>query len=274
MDSTDRSRRLLILGLPFGLVTGLLGVGATEHRGPVLSASSGYSADRVAPFNHAVTFMALGAALVGRGPHTPAAGLSPFLPEILALLAGTFAGHRLLQRYAKTFVPAAIERCVPSALVAIGAAIVCAATLSGGATGLPVGESVRVPLGLLLGIFIGAVCRARGPSGADLWIPVLVLTFGVDIRLAGSAAAFAALPLVLAAIVRDTQAHGYARDREFRELTLPMGIGSALGAVLGGQLLTRAAPSLLMILLGAAFIGSAVRSFRAASRGVLVAGPA
>ena len=57
----------LVMMYVAGVLSGLLGIGGTEHRGPLLRSSFGYSADRVAPFNFAVTLMALGSALIVLG---------------------------------------------------------------------------------------------------------------------------------------------------------------------------------------------------------------
>jgi uncharacterized membrane protein YfcA len=56
--------------------------------------------------------------------------------------------------------------------------------------------------------------------------------------------------------------HTYVREREYRDLVMPMGTGSALGAVIGGCLLVRATSSFLAFALGAVLIASAVTGFQ------------
>ena len=93
-------------------------------------------------------------------------------------------------------------------------------------------------------------------------MPALVLAFGVDIKLAGTASACISFPIVLASLVRHARAQPFEREREYREMVVPMGAGSALGAVTGGYLVGRVESAVLMILFGSVLIASGVRSFQ------------
>jgi uncharacterized membrane protein YfcA len=262
VKSEERSRLLLLVGIPIGVLCGLLGLSGTEYRAPILRSFFGYPTQRVAPFNLTISLMTLGGAIVGRDSSTSAALLRPILPELAALVAGSLAGLYLVARYSRRFPAVPIERWTLSALVVVGTALICVPTLPVHPPALPMSLAVRVPAGIVLGVLIGAVSSVRSISGGELLIPALVFAFGADIKIAGSASACISFPIVLAGLVRHSRAHAYEPQREYGELVVPMGVGSALGAITGGYLLARVTSSVLMLTLGALLIVSAVRSFQ------------
>lgn len=262
MRSEERSRWLLVLGIPLGILCGLLGLSGTEYRAPVLRAFFRYPLDRIAPFNLTISLMTLGGAIVGRESSASATLLRPYFPELVAIVVGSMLGvyaAGALVRRVKAFT---VEQWTLSALVVIGALMICVVMLPMPLPTLPSSLLVRVPVGVTLGVLIGAVSSARSISGGELIIPALVLAFGVDIKIAGSASACVSFPIVLAGLVRQTRDQTYVREREYRELVIPMGAGSALGAITGGYLVARTSTFTLTVLLGALLIASAVRSFQ------------
>lgn len=75
------------------------------------------------------------------------------------------------------------------------------------------------------------VCSLLGVAGGELIIPTLVLVFGADIKTAGTLSVIISLPTVSVGIWR--YARRSADDRtDLRELALPMGLGSIVGALL------------------------------------------
>lgn len=245
-----------------GALGGLLGLGGTAPRGPILRAVFGYSAVRITPFNLAITVMTLAGALAGRGAGTPAALLRPILIEVLALVAGALLGLQLAARYPERLASFPVERWTVSALVVLGTCLIGVSTLPADVTGIPFGLAVRVPVGLALGLLIGLAGSVRDASCGELLVPVFVLAFGADIKIAGSAAACAGIPAAIVELLRRSRDARYVPEREYREIVLPIGAGSALGAVAGGQLAAKASSPLLMLVLGTVLIASAVRSFQ------------
>ncbi len=245
-----------------GVVCGLLGLSGTEYRAPILERFFRYPAERLVPFNLTMSLMTLGGALVGRETSVPASKLSPYWVELLALVVGIFVGALGVGRFSDANVLARVERWTLGVLVVVGMALVSVATLPTHAAGLPFGPLVRAPVGVCLGIFIGAVASVRGISGGELIVPALVLAFGVDIKLAGSASACASFPIVLFGLVRHARTHRFEPRREYQEIVVPMGVSSALGAITGGYLLERVGAFWLMIGFSALLIFSAVRGFQ------------
>jgi uncharacterized membrane protein YfcA len=116
--------------------------------------------------------------------------------------------------------------------------------------------------GVLSGFVIGVVAALMGVAGGELLIPTLVLLFGVDIKLAGSLSLAISLPTMLVGFAR------YSRDQSFvvlgqnRGFVLVMAAGSILGAFIGSLLLRWAPSPVLLPLLAAILVASAIKVWR------------
>jgi uncharacterized membrane protein YfcA len=240
----------------------MLGLSGTEYRAPILRAFFRYPPEKIAPFNLTISVMTLGGAIVGREASASATLLRPHVLELGSLVAGVLLGVYLAGRSLARVSAEAMERWTLPALVVIGTTLICVVMLPMPLPQLPPDPVVRAPVGVLLGMLIGAVSSVRSISGGELLIPALVLAFGVDIKIAGSASACMSFPIVLAGLVKHARRDTYVREREYRELVVPMGVGSALGAITGGYLLAQMSTFALTVALGAVLIASAVRGFQ------------
>jgi uncharacterized protein len=101
-----------------------------------------------------------------------------------------------------------------------------------------------------------------GVAGDELLIPTVVLLFGVDIKLAGSLSLAVSLPTMIAGFTR------YSRDRSFAVLgkhprfVVTMALASIVGALIGGLLLGVIPASLLLRVLAAILVLSAIKLWR------------
>jgi uncharacterized membrane protein YfcA len=115
---------------------------------------------------------------------------------------------------------------------------------------------------VLAGFGIGIVAALLGVAGGELLIPTLVLLFGADIKLAGSLSLAVSLPTMMVGFAR------YSRDSSFavlgrnRAFVAVMAAGSIVGAFAGGQLLGLVPSAILMPLLGAILVISAMKVWR------------
>ncbi|MBL8744353.1 MAG: sulfite exporter TauE/SafE family protein [Myxococcales bacterium] len=104
-----------------------------------------------------------------------------------------------------------------------------------------------------------------GVAGRELIIPTLVFVFGADIKIAGTVSITISLPTAAVGIARYATRGAYHSRADLGSLVAPMGLGSILGALLGGALVPYAPAGLLKIGLGAILVVSAVRIFRHAN---------
>jgi len=120
----------------------------------------------------------------------------------------------------------------------------------------------QIVAGVIAGFAIGVVAALLGVAGGELLIPTLLLLFGADIKLAGSLSLAVSLPTMLIGFAR------YSRDRSFavlgrnRLLTLVMAAGSIVGTFIGGRLLGFVPGAVLLPLLAAILLISAVKVWR------------
>ena len=175
---------------------------------------------------------------------------------VINLLAGSLIGAWIGATWATRMRSATLNRVLPALLVLIAAAL--AWNHFGDLNRLDLHPS-RGPAGAGGRGGIGIVPLMG--AGGELLIPVIVLLFAVDIKIAGSLALAISLPTMLVAFAR------YSRDRSFEVLratkgfVLAMAAGSIIGTILGGLLLG-AVPEGADPLLVALLLASAIKVWR------------
>lgn len=120
---------------------------------------------------------------------------------------------------------------------------------------------MRVPV-LAAGFVIGVVASLLGVAGGELLIPTLVLLFGADIKLAGSLSLAISLPTMLVGFTRYSQDRSFSVLSRNRAFLVVMAAGSILGAWIGGRLLDIAPGEILLPMLAAILLVSAVKVWR------------
>ncbi len=154
---------------------------------------------------------------------------------------------------------ASAARIIAALLVVLGVGLLVEAGAGQDASAglLPGSVPLRIAAGLMFGFAIGAISSVLGVAGGEVIIPTLVFGYGVPIKVAGSLSMLISLPTVLTGLARHVR-QGFLADRAVLAiLILPMGIGSAAGAVVGGSLIGIAPASLLKAGLGFLLIWSA-----------------
>ncbi|WP_198954421.1 sulfite exporter TauE/SafE family protein [Kineosporia sp. R_H_3] len=244
-------------GAAVGILGGMIGLGGAEFRLPLLIGLFGFVALQAVIVNKALSLVVVASALPARLAAVPLHDLSPHWTVVVNLLAGSVVGAWLGASWATRMRSTTLYRVLAVLLVLIATAL--AANHLGTLTTLNLPPAVRVIVGLAAGTAIGVVAALMGVAGGELLIPTLVLLYGVDIKIAGSLSLAVSLPTMLAAFTR------YSRDASFtvlrantRFLTV-MGAGSVTGTVIGGQLLGIAPAVLLVPVLIALLLASAIK---------------
>ncbi len=250
------------ISVPIGILGGLIGLGGAEFRLPVLAGPLKYSAQRAVPLNLAISLITLAVALAVRGRTLSFAPLSPYVPAIGSLIAGAvitaFMGPTLASRLSKQ----QFERIILMLLVGIGTALIIEGFLPQQIPALlPNSLLWWIIAGIFFGLAIGLVSSLLGVAGGELIIPTLVFAFGMDIKTAGTASLLISLPTVMVGLLRYASRGAFTERRPLVETVAPMGVGSAIGAIIGGLLVSITPASALKIGLGLILIFSAVRTF-------------
>ena len=112
----------------------------------------------------------------------------------------------------------------------------------------------------MFGLGIGLVSSVLGVAGGELIIPTLIFGYGVGIKTSGTASLIVSLPTVTVGLVRYAMQRRFKREH-FVDAIIPMGIGSAIGAIVGGLLVGVFPEEILKLILGIILILSALRIF-------------
>jgi len=260
MYAVRRPLAAFCAGAAVAILGGLIGLGGAEFRLPLLIALFELYPHRAIRINLLISLATLAISAVARLSFTNANEVTSFTPEILAMLAGGIAaawvGATLLQRIPKDRVLVVI-----AALLAAIAGLLIFESLFTGTTSfaLPADYLVRIPAAVSAGIVTGAVSSLLGVAGGELIIPILMFIFGADIRTAGTASVLISTPVVLTGIARHWLTGHYRSRTMLTYLVLPMSLGSAAGALVGGFLAVWAPVDALRIMLAIILAISALK---------------
>lgn len=251
------------IAIPIGMLGGLIGLGGAEFRLPVLAGPLGYVARRAVALNVAISLVTVLASLAIRGRTLTFAPIAPLVFPMGAMIAGAlitaFIGTSLVGRLSNE----RLEQIILVFLVTIGGMLLVEGFLP---TQLPALVPAQPPWqlisGVLFGLVIGLVSSMLGVAGGELIIPTLILAYGADIKMAGTASLLISLPTVLMGVLRYTGQGAYRDPRDLRDTIASMGVGSVLGAVIGGLLVGFVPSAILKVGLGLILIWSASRIFR------------
>lgn len=260
--SSRRPRLAFGLAIPIGIMGGLIGLGGAEFRLPVLAGPLGYSARQAVPLNLAVSLITVITSLLIRGWTLSYEPLSPYLPAIAALITGAVVMAYVGATLARRISAAQLERAILVLLLLIGVALIIEGFLPQALPALlPDTPGWHIAAGVLFGMAIGLVSSLLGVAGGEIIIPTLIFAYGVDVKTAGTASLLISLPTILTGLLR-YQRQGALSDRQaLKETVAPMGVGSVIGAIVGGLLVGIVPASWLKVGLGIILIISAYRTF-------------
>lgn len=223
-------------GAVIGVLGGLIDLGGTEFRLPLLIKTFGFAALDAVILNKAISLVVVASALPFRAGSVPLDALMSHWDIILNLLAGSLLGAWFGAGWAIRLKTESFYKIIAILLVLI--AIILLLSHNSAPTGMTFfSGQLQLVAGVAAGFGIGVVAPLLGVAGGELVIPTLIILFGADIKLAGSLSLAVSLPTMLTSFGR------YSMDRSFSVLSqnrlfmLQMAVGSLFGAFIGGRLL-------------------------------------
>lgn len=264
MTRTSRPKLSFAMGAAVGTAGGLIGLGGAEFRLPALVGVLRFSAREAVAVNLIASFIVLAAAFPFRAASVPVAQIVPHLPAVLGMLAGSMSAAWVGAGWLRRTSDRLLGRLILILLVTLGVVLIIEGLLVAAPVRL-VGEGMlaTVAVAAVCGIGIGLVSSLLGVAGGELIIPVFILLFGVDVKLAGSMSMLVGMPTIAVGLLRHFGAGSVLRERRvWRATILPLGAGSVLGAVVGGLALGLVPSQALKLGLGIILIWSAWGVFR------------
>jgi uncharacterized membrane protein YfcA len=211
--------------------------------------------------NKAMSLVVVAAALPFRATTVPFAELTSHWTVIANLLVGSLAGAWFGAGWAMRLRSESLYRVIAILLVAIALALLLGHDAT--ATGRPLLDGwLQMVAGVGAGFLIGVIAALLGVAGGELLIPTTILLFGADIKLAGSLSLAVSLPTMITGFARYSQDRSFAVLRQNRGFILAMAAGSVVGTFIGSRLLGIVPGVILLPLLAAILLLSAVKVWR------------
>ncbi|MBY5903854.1 sulfite exporter TauE/SafE family protein [Rhizobium leguminosarum] len=257
----DRSKPAAFFGgAVIGALGGLIGLGGAEFRLPLLIGIFNFAALEAVILNKAMSLVVVATALPFRASTVPFSEIGSHWEIVVNLLAGSLAGAWFGAGWATRLRSETLYKVIAALLVAIAIILIVGHDAT---TGQPLLTGVaQLIAGVVAGFGIGIVAALLGVAGGELLIPILVLLFGVDIKLAGSLSLAVSLPTMLVGFIR------YSRNQSFfvlgrnKAFLIVMAAGSIVGTFIGGRLLGIVPNAFLPPALAVILLLSAVKVWR------------
>lgn len=246
-----------VSGAAVGLIGGLIGLGGAEFRLPLLIGAFRFSALEAVILNKAMSLVVVASALPFRAGTVPLATIAAHWPILVNLLCGSLLGAWFGASWAVKMKQELLYRIIAVLLVVI--AIVLLFGHDTAAYAPPLTGVGQIIAGVLAGFAIGIVASLLGVAGGELLIPTLVLLFGADIKLAGSLSLAVSLPTMIVGFTRYSRDRSFTVIRENKFFLIIMAAGSLLGTFIGGHLLGIVPSAVLLPMLAAILVISAVK---------------
>lgn len=243
-------------------LAGLIGLGGAEFRLPILKGLFRLDTLKAVILNKATSLIVVFFALIFRSHEIPFEHIWEYKSIIFNLLLGSLAGAWIAAGIAMKISEQTLDRIVLVLLLFLAAVLMLEHWFLQEQSGALFSSIfVEVIAGIVAGFGIGVVASMLGVAGGELLIPVIVLLYGVDVKLAGSLSLAISLPTMLVGFARYTKSQAFIVLREERNLFIALAVGSIIGAAIGSALLGVVSSDVLVMLLTFVLMISAYKIF-------------
>lgn len=262
MSNKKTSILSFAIGGPIGCLGGLIGLGGAEFRLPFLLKTFNKTAKKAVALNMLISLITVSSAIYFRSCNF---NISIIVPQVLLMVAiivgsttGAYWGIGMLTKVSDVL----FKKVLLTLLLIMGLLLISESFITFGSMGIMFGSIyTELIVAVFCGILIGIISSLLGVAGGEVIIPILILLFGIDVKLAGTMSLIISLPTMLVGITRHTKNKMYTDKFELSSLVLPMGIASIIGASIGAFLVIYAPSELLKIILGALLIFTSIKLF-------------
>jgi uncharacterized protein len=261
ISETEPRSKLLAFGAGALIGTlGLIDLGGAEFRLPLLIGLFHFRGLEAVILNKATSLVVVATALPFRASTVPFAAVAAGWPIIVNLLAGSLAGAWVGAGWATRLKSEALYRVIAVLLAVIAGILLFAHDTVAGSP--PFTGVALLVAGIIAGFVIGVIASLLGVAGGEFLIPTLVLLFGADIKLARSLSLAASLPTMLVGFTRYSIDDSFSVIGRNKLFLLVMAARSIVGTFIGGRMLGLVPNAILLPILAALLLASAIKVWR------------
>ncbi len=262
MDNKKTSLLSFAIGAPIGCLGGLIGLGGAEFRLPFLLKTFNKPAKRAVALNMLISLITVISASYFRLNNFDVSLIYPQILLMIAIIIGSTSGAYYGIGLSSKISDVLFKKVLLTLLLIMGLLLISESFINFGSTGIIFSSLyIELVVAVLLGVLIGIISSLLGVAGGEVIIPILILIFGVNVKLAGTMSLIISLPTMIVGITRHTRNKMYTVKSEITSLVVPMGVSSIIGASIGAFLVIYAPSEFLKIILGALLIFTSVKLF-------------
>ena len=262
MNDKKTSLLAFLIGAPIGIVGGLIGLGGAEFRLPFLLKTFSKPAKRAVALNMLISLITVISASYFRLNNFDVSLIYPQIFLMIAIIIGSTTGAYYGIGLSAKISDVLFKKVLLTLLVIMGLLLITESFISFGSSGIVFNSFlIELIVAVLLGVLIGIISSLLGVAGGEVIIPILILIFGIDVKLAGTMSLLISIPTMIVGITRHTRNKMYTIKSEITSLVLPMGIASIIGASIGAFLVIYVPSELLKLMLGALLIFTSIKLF-------------
>ncbi|AXV38451.1 MAG: hypothetical protein CIT01_09670 [Methanobacterium sp. BRmetb2] len=262
MDNKKTSLLSLAIGAPIGCLGGLIGLGGAEFRLPFLLKTFNKTAKKAVALNMLISLITVLSATFFRMNNVDVSIIYPQILLMIAIIVGSTTGAYFGIGISTKISDVLFKKVLLILLLVMGLLLISESFITFGSMGI-IFSSLYIELivAVICGVIIGIISSLLGVAGGEVIIPILILIFGIDVKLAGTMSLIISLPTIIVGITRHTRNKMYSNKSEISSLVVPMGISSIIGASIGAILVIYAPSELLKVILGALLIFTSIKIF-------------
>ncbi|AXV39473.1 sulfite exporter TauE/SafE family protein [Methanobacterium sp. BAmetb5] len=260
----DKKTSLLsfAIGAPIGCLGGLIGLGGAEYRLPFLLKTFNKPAKKAVALNMLVSLITVVSAIYFRMNNFDISAIYPQMLLVVALIAGSTTGAYYGIGISTKISDVLFKKVLLTLLAIMGLLLISESLFPFPSTGIIFSTLyMELLVAVACGVLIGIISSLLGVAGGEVIIPILILIFGIDVKLAGTLSLIISVPTMIVGITRHSRNKMYSERSEISSLVVPMGISSIIGASIGAILVVYSPSGLLKIILGVMLILTSIKLF-------------
>ncbi|CDG64756.1 MAG: uncharacterized protein PWQ15_1658 [Methanobacterium sp.] len=260
----DKKTSLLsfAIGAPIGCLGGLIGLGGAEYRLPFLLKTFNKPARKAVALNMLVSLITVVSAIYFRMNNFDISVIYPQILLMVAIIAGSTTGAYYGIGISTKISDVLFKKVLLTLLAIMGLLLISESLFPFPSTGIAFNNLyMELLVAVLCGVLIGIISSLLGVAGGEVIIPILILIFGIDVKLAGTLSLIISVPTMMVGITRHKQNNMYTDRSEISSLVVPMGISSIIGASIGAILVVYSPSELLKAILGLILILTSIKLF-------------